>query len=62
MTGKKLVIFAGSQDIQDAAISESLYSELGDFLSKNRDRITEVLFGGGKYGVMGKVFEVSKKV
>lgn len=52
MIEKKLVIFAGSQEIQDSRMSDRLSSELESFLDMNRAKISEVLFGGGNYGVM----------
>ncbi len=62
MNKKNIVIFAGSQNINDSEINEQIASQLEAFLEANKIAINKVLFWGGSYGVMKIVLDTCKKL
>ncbi len=58
---KNVVVFCGSQEIQDLDTANELKFQFNEFLHQNKDKINTVLFGGQNHGVMWMVYESAKQ-
>nr|MDD3720007.1 hypothetical protein [Candidatus Gracilibacteria bacterium] len=60
--GKNIVVFCGSQEINNTELKNEVIKQFEGFLKANKDKINSILYGGGTTGVMGLVFDTATKV
>ena len=62
MSKKNVVVFAGSQEIENKEEREELHNQFKTFLKTNKDNIAKILFWWQNHGVMWLVNELANEL
>lgn len=62
MSKKNLVVFAGSQEIENEEAREELHNQFKIFLETNKDKIAKILFWWQDHGVMWLVNDLANEL